>query len=62
MTVDSAGRRRLLTALCGDSLNAVTDALAARYFLDTTADWERTPEVEGYNDNRFASYRRVYPR
>ncbi|MFD6754876.1 hypothetical protein [Micromonospora gifhornensis] len=60
MTVDSAGRRRLVAALREDSLNAVTDALAARFTLGTVAAWERTPDAEGYNNNRFVSYRRVY--
>jgi hypothetical protein len=56
--IDGAGHRRLQAALRDGPLVAVIAALATRFGLDaTTAQWERTPDTEGYNDRRFASYR-----
>ncbi|MGC9668513.1 hypothetical protein ACNTMW_18400 [Planosporangium sp. 12N6] len=59
--IDGDGRRRLGAALREGPLNEVIAALAARFGLDVVGDWERTPEAEGYNDRRFASYRRLVP-
>ncbi|MFF0371269.1 hypothetical protein [Micromonospora sp. NPDC005087] len=56
--IDTAGRKRLRAALTAGPLPALATALAGR--LGLSADigtWERTPEDEGYNDQRFASYR-----
>jgi len=56
--IDGSGHRRLLAALREGPLAAVVAAFAARLGLDATAArWERTPDAEGHNDRRFASYR-----
>lgn len=59
--IDGDGRRRLRAALREGPLNEVIAALAARFGLDAGGDWDRTPEAEGYNNRRFASYRRLVP-
>jgi hypothetical protein len=60
--IDGAGHRRLLAALRDGPLAPVIATFAARLGLDATpARWERTPDTEGYNDRRFASYRLIVP-
>ncbi|MEV6704290.1 hypothetical protein [Micromonospora wenchangensis] len=56
--IDGLGRQRLRTALAAGPLATLATALARRMELSTDAGrWERTPADEGYNDQRFASYR-----
>ena len=57
-SIDGAGRKRLRAALATGPLSALATALAGRIGLSTKiGGWERTPPNEGYNDQRFASYR-----
>jgi len=56
--IDGAGRKRLRAALAAGPLPELVTALARRMGLAVdVASWERTPADEGYNDQRFASYR-----
>ncbi|MEV4629760.1 hypothetical protein AB0J90_26195 [Micromonospora sp. NPDC049523] len=56
--IDGAGRKRLRAALDAGPLPALATSLARRMGLSTDMGrWERTPTDEGYNDERFASYR-----
>ncbi|GAA0902238.1 hypothetical protein [Virgisporangium aurantiacum] len=61
LSIDGTGRRRVVAALRAGPLDGVARALAARFALDPTTGWERTPNGEGYNDRRFASYRLTFP-
>jgi hypothetical protein len=58
LTIDTAGRKRLRSALTTDPVVNLVNALATRLGLaDRVHGWERTPPDEGPNDQRFASYR-----
>jgi hypothetical protein len=62
LTIDGAGRNRVLTALREGPLPAALTAFADQLGLDPVGtQWERTPPSEGYNDERFLSYRRLIP-
>ncbi|MBC8994129.1 MULTISPECIES: hypothetical protein [Micromonospora] len=56
--IDTAGRKRLRAALTAGPLPELAAVLARRMGLSTAiGSWERAPADEGYNDQRFASYR-----
>lgn len=58
LAIDAAGRKRLRSALTASPVAEVVRVLAERLGLPSgVLGWERTPADEGFNDQRFASYR-----
>lgn len=62
LSIDGAKRRRLEAAFPDGPLRGIIAEVAHHLGLDAAAaTWQRTPDSEGYNDRRFASYRLVVP-
>jgi hypothetical protein len=60
--VGGAKRRSLEAALPEGPLRGILAEVSDHLGLDATAvAWERTPDSEGHNDRRFASYRSLVP-
>jgi len=62
LAIEPNRRPGLLGRLNGGRLKSIVHGLANHLRLDAeTSDWERTPDSEGFNDLRFASYRLLVP-
>ena len=62
LSIDGAKRRRLEAAFPDGPLRGIIAEVAHHLGVDAAAaTWQRTPDSEGYNDRRFASYRLVVP-
>src|SRR5215469_8168553 len=62
LRVTGAGRNKMLAELPSDRLARVVAVLAERYSLGARSlNWQETPEPEGHNNGRFATYQMVVP-
>jgi hypothetical protein len=62
LRISEAGRSQMLAKLPSTGLTDLIANLANRYGLEPVGlTWEETPELEGHNNNRFATYQLIVP-